>query len=59
MSVAPPAGYGTISVIGPVGKLAASPAAVDPRRYSRFADFMKQSGLIATSLPVETYIGSR
>jgi putative hydroxymethylpyrimidine transport system substrate-binding protein len=40
-------------------RLAASPAAVDPRRYSRFADFMKQSGLIATSLPVETYIGSR
>ncbi len=40
-------------------RLAASPAAVDPSRYSRFADFMKQSGLIATSLPVETYIGNR
>jgi putative hydroxymethylpyrimidine transport system substrate-binding protein len=38
-------------------RLAASPAAVDPTRYSRFAEFMRQSGLIPKALPVEVYIG--
>jgi putative hydroxymethylpyrimidine transport system substrate-binding protein len=35
----------------------ASPAAVDRQRYSRFAEFMKERGLIDHVEPVERYIG--
>jgi putative hydroxymethylpyrimidine transport system substrate-binding protein len=42
-----------------VPRLAASPAAVDPQRYIRFADFMKAQGLIPKVEPIERYIGAR
>ncbi len=35
----------------------ASPAAVDPQRYRRFSEFMKERGLIDTVEPLERYIG--
>jgi putative hydroxymethylpyrimidine transport system substrate-binding protein len=37
----------------------ASPAAVDPKRYSRFADFMKARGLIDRAEPVGRYVAAR
>jgi putative hydroxymethylpyrimidine transport system substrate-binding protein len=37
----------------------ASPAAVDPKRYARFADFMKSRGLIDTVEPVARYVAGR
>jgi putative hydroxymethylpyrimidine transport system substrate-binding protein len=37
----------------------ASPRAVDPERYSGFAEFMKAGGLIDKVEPVERYIGRR
>ncbi|WP_349371413.1 ABC transporter substrate-binding protein [Salinarimonas sp.] len=36
----------------------ASPAAVDPERYARFATFMKERGLIDEVAPLERYIGA-
>ncbi len=45
--------------IDTVPRLAADPAAVDPQRYLRFADFMKAQGLIKAVEPVENYIGAR
>ena len=36
-------------------RLAASPAALDRKRYSRFAEFMKARGLIEKVEPVERY----
>ena len=45
--------------IDTVPRLAADPAAVDPQRYTRFAEFMKAKGLIKTVEPVERYIGTR
>ncbi|WP_131113292.1 ABC transporter substrate-binding protein [Lichenihabitans psoromatis] len=42
-----------------VPRLAASPAAVDPERYIRFAEFLKAKGLIDKVEPVERYIGAR
>jgi putative hydroxymethylpyrimidine transport system substrate-binding protein len=35
----------------------ASPGAVDPQRYRRFSEFMKERGLIETVEPVERYLG--
>ena len=40
-------------------RLAASPAALDRKRYSRFAEFMKARGLIEKIEPVERYAVSR
>lgn len=40
-------------------RLAASPAALDRKRYSRFAEFMKARGLIEKVEPVERYAVSR
>ncbi len=40
-------------------RLPADPAAVDPERYTRFARFMKDKGLIKAVEPVEAYIGPR
>lgn len=37
----------------------ASPAAVDPERYARFARFMQERGLIDEAAPIERYIGAR
>jgi putative hydroxymethylpyrimidine transport system substrate-binding protein len=37
-------------------RLDPNPAAVDPVRYTRFADFMKSKGLIKATEPVETYV---
>jgi putative hydroxymethylpyrimidine transport system substrate-binding protein len=37
-------------------RLDASPAALDPTRYRRFADYMKARGLIPTVEPVERYV---
>jgi putative hydroxymethylpyrimidine transport system substrate-binding protein len=37
----------------------ASPAAVDPKRYERFAAFMKARGLIDTVEPVSRYVAGR
>ncbi len=45
--------------IDTIPRLAADPAAVDPQRYIRFAQFMKDKGLIKTIEPVEAYVGSR
>jgi putative hydroxymethylpyrimidine transport system substrate-binding protein len=45
--------------IDTVPRLTASPAAVDPARYTRFAEFMKAKGLIDKVEPVERYIGTR
>ena len=45
--------------IDTVPRLAAAPAAVDPVRYTRFAEFMKAKGLLKTVEPVENYIGGR
>lgn len=42
-----------------IPRLAPDPAAVDPERYSRFAEFMKSKGLIKAVEPVENYIGRR
>lgn len=42
-----------------VPRLASDPAAVDPARYTRFAEFMKSKGLINAVEPVENYIGAR
>jgi putative hydroxymethylpyrimidine transport system substrate-binding protein len=42
-----------------VPRLAPDPAAVDPNRYTRFAEFMKSKGLIKDVEPVEHYIGRR
>lgn len=42
-----------------LSRFQASPAAVDPRRYSRFADFMKSRGLIDTAEPVGRYVAGR
>ena len=39
-------------------RLSQVPAAVDPERYIRFAEFMKAKGLITTVEPVGNYIGS-
>jgi putative hydroxymethylpyrimidine transport system substrate-binding protein len=39
-------------------RLAASPAAVDARRYERFGNFMKEKGLIKTVEPVGRYVAS-
>ena len=36
-------------------RFAKRPGALDSRRYNRFAEFMKQSGLIETVPPLETY----
>lgn len=36
-------------------RLANSPAALDPARYTRFAEFLKARGLTATVLPVDAY----
>lgn len=44
--------------IDTIPRLAASPAAVDPLRYTRFADFMKAKGLIKTVEPIARYIGT-
>ncbi len=35
----------------------ASPAAVDPQRYRRFSEFMKERGLIDIVEPIGRYIG--
>jgi putative hydroxymethylpyrimidine transport system substrate-binding protein len=40
-------------------RLAASPAALDKTRYARFAQFMKDRGLIQTVEPVERYAVAR
>lgn len=40
-------------------RLAASPAAVDDRRYERFGAFMKDKGLIKTVEPVGRYVAGR
>ena len=40
-------------------RLAASPAAVDDRRYERFGAFMKEKGLINTVEPVGRYVAGR
>jgi putative hydroxymethylpyrimidine transport system substrate-binding protein len=37
----------------------ASPAAVDPARYIRFAEFLKRAGLIETVEPAARYVGTR
>lgn len=37
----------------------ASPAAVDPARYTRFAEFLKRAGLIETVEPAARYVGAR
>ncbi len=42
-----------------IPRLAPDPAAVDPERYTRFAEFMKSKGLIKAVEPVENYIGGR
>lgn len=42
-----------------VGRLQASPAAVDPVRYERFGAFMKARGLIDRVEPVGRYIGGK
>jgi putative hydroxymethylpyrimidine transport system substrate-binding protein len=40
-------------------RLAASPAAVDRIRYSRYAEFLQAMGLISKVEPIERYIGER
>jgi putative hydroxymethylpyrimidine transport system substrate-binding protein len=40
-------------------RLAASPAAVDRIRYSRYAQFLQAMGLISKVEPIERYIGER
>jgi putative hydroxymethylpyrimidine transport system substrate-binding protein len=40
-------------------RLAASPAAVDRVRYSRYAQFLQAMGLISKIEPIERYIGER
>ena len=42
-----------------IPRLAADPAAVDPRRYLVFAAFMRDRGLIKAVEPIENYIGPR
>ena len=42
-----------------IPRLAPDPAAVDPVRYTRFAEFMKSRGLLKAVEPVENYIGGR
>lgn len=42
-----------------IPRLTPTPAAVDPERYTRFAEFMRSKGLIKTVEPVEKYIGAR
>lgn len=43
--------------IDTVPRLNSAPAAVDPVRYTRFAEFMKDKGLLKTVEPVEAYVG--
>ena len=40
-------------------RLAASPAALDGARYARFAQFMKDRGLITEAQPVSRYAVAR